>query len=130
MFHLFKSSICIQSRTTNHMHHNEHQNKFISLLSSKSTSKSMAPKKAASKSSIASDACKRPVIWRGLVSTHHKLSWTWKAFKGFLSLKWGIDEGAAHFIYYKRALCRRSLEGLFLRCLRKEESIKALEKVH
>ncbi|KAA0032588.1 uncharacterized protein E6C27_scaffold43053G00550 [Cucumis melo var. makuwa] len=36
----------------------------------------------------------------------------------------------AHFIYYKGTLYRRSLEGLFLRCLGKEESIKALEEAH
>ncbi|KAA0053188.1 uncharacterized protein E5676_scaffold2510G00430 [Cucumis melo var. makuwa] len=36
---------------------------------------------------------------------------------------------AAHFIYYKGTLYCRSLEGLFLRCLGKEESIKALKEV-
>ncbi|KAA0035659.1 uncharacterized protein E5676_scaffold455G00880 [Cucumis melo var. makuwa] len=36
----------------------------------------------------------------------------------------------AHFIYYKGTLYRRSLEWLFLRCLGKEESIKALKEAH
>ncbi|KAL0539418.1 hypothetical protein IC582_023630 [Cucumis melo] len=41
-----------------------------------------------------------------------------------------VRRRAAHFIYYKGTLYRRSLEGLFLRCLGKEESIKALEEAH
>ncbi|KAA0034033.1 uncharacterized protein E6C27_scaffold65G00170 [Cucumis melo var. makuwa] len=39
-----------------------------------------------------------------------------------------VRRRASHFIYYKGTLYRRSLEGLFLRCLGKEESIKALKK--
>lgn len=41
-----------------------------------------------------------------------------------------IRRRAAHFIYYKGTLYRRSLEGLFLRCLGKEDSVKALKEVH
>ncbi|KAL4028108.1 hypothetical protein IC575_011301 [Cucumis melo] len=41
-----------------------------------------------------------------------------------------VRRRAAHFIYYKGTLYRCSLEGLFLRCLGKEESIKALEEAH
>ncbi|KAA0062772.1 uncharacterized protein E5676_scaffold87G00330 [Cucumis melo var. makuwa] len=41
-----------------------------------------------------------------------------------------VRRRAAHFIYYKGILYRRSLEGLFLRCLGKEESIKALKEAH
>ncbi|KAA0042180.1 uncharacterized protein E6C27_scaffold67G006740 [Cucumis melo var. makuwa] len=41
-----------------------------------------------------------------------------------------VRRRAAHFIYYKGTLYRRSLEGLFLRCLGKEESIKSLEEAH
>ncbi|KAA0056391.1 uncharacterized protein E5676_scaffold120G002690 [Cucumis melo var. makuwa] len=39
-----------------------------------------------------------------------------------------VRRRAAHFIYYRGTLYRRSLEGLFLRCLGTEESIKALEE--
>ncbi|KAA0055891.1 uncharacterized protein E6C27_scaffold438G00090 [Cucumis melo var. makuwa] len=41
-----------------------------------------------------------------------------------------IRRRAARFIYYKDTLYRRSYEGLLLRCLGKEESIKALEEAH
>ena len=41
-----------------------------------------------------------------------------------------VRRRAAHFIYYKGTLYRRSLKGLFLRYLGKKESIKALEKAH
>ncbi|KAA0032814.1 uncharacterized protein E5676_scaffold575G00390 [Cucumis melo var. makuwa] len=41
-----------------------------------------------------------------------------------------VRRRAAHFIYYKGTLYCRSLEGFFLRCLGKEESIKALEEAH
>ena len=41
-----------------------------------------------------------------------------------------VRRRAAHFIYYKGTLYYRSLEGLFLRCLGKEEPIKALKEVH
>ena len=41
-----------------------------------------------------------------------------------------VRRRAAHFIDYKGTLYRHSLEGLFLRCLGKEESIKALKEVH
>ncbi|KAA0048243.1 uncharacterized protein E5676_scaffold265G001580 [Cucumis melo var. makuwa] len=41
-----------------------------------------------------------------------------------------VRRRATHFIYYKETLYRRSLEGLFLRCLGKEDSIKALKEVH
>ncbi|KAA0033770.1 uncharacterized protein E5676_scaffold1428G00880 [Cucumis melo var. makuwa] len=41
-----------------------------------------------------------------------------------------VGRRAARIIYYKGALYRRSLEGLFLRCLGKEESIKALKEAY
>ncbi|KAA0065860.1 uncharacterized protein E6C27_scaffold538G00070 [Cucumis melo var. makuwa] len=41
-----------------------------------------------------------------------------------------VRRRAAYFIYYKGTLYHRSLEGHFLRCLGKEEPIKALEEAH
>ncbi|KAA0046773.1 uncharacterized protein E6C27_scaffold216G00570 [Cucumis melo var. makuwa] len=41
-----------------------------------------------------------------------------------------VRRRAANFIYYKGTLYCRSLEGLFLRCLGKEELIKALKEAH
>ena len=41
-----------------------------------------------------------------------------------------VRRRVVHFIYYKEALYRRSFEGLFLRCLGKEELIKALKEAH
>ena len=41
-----------------------------------------------------------------------------------------VRRRATHFIYYKGTLYRRSLEGLFLQCLGKEDSIKALKEAH
>ncbi|KAA0066175.1 uncharacterized protein E5676_scaffold790G00920 [Cucumis melo var. makuwa] len=44
--------------------------------------------------------------------------------------KTDVRRRTAHFIYYKGTLYRCSLEGLFLRCLGKEESIKTLKEAH
>ncbi|KAA0063892.1 uncharacterized protein E5676_scaffold94G00160 [Cucumis melo var. makuwa] len=41
-----------------------------------------------------------------------------------------VRRRAAHFIYYKGTLYRRSPEGLFIQCLEKEESINALKEAH
>ena len=41
-----------------------------------------------------------------------------------------VRRRAEYFIFYKGTLYRCSLEELFLRCLKKEESIKALKEAH
>ena len=41
-----------------------------------------------------------------------------------------IRSRAPLFVYYKNALYRRSFDGLLLRCLDDDESIKALKEVH
>ena len=41
-----------------------------------------------------------------------------------------VRRKATHFIYYKETLYHCSLEGFFLRCLGKKESIKALKETH
>ncbi|KAK3011678.1 hypothetical protein RJ639_010858 [Escallonia herrerae] len=41
-----------------------------------------------------------------------------------------IRRRAPRFIYYKDTLFRRSYEGLFLRCLREEEAVQAMDEAH
>ncbi|XP_073133436.1 uncharacterized protein [Henckelia pumila] len=41
-----------------------------------------------------------------------------------------IRRRAARFIYYKDTLCRRSFDGVFIRCLGDEETTRAMEEAH